>query len=72
MNFHSREKQIFKSFDFSNIRKDPKWTEASRNEGMQPSTTNNDSRQILSYNVYNQADLDNSVINGRGFIYLGI
>ena len=39
---------------------------------MQPTTSNNDSRPIFSYDVHNQAGFDNPFINGRGFIYLGI
>ena len=35
-------------------------------------TTSNNSRPILPYHVHNQADLDNSFIKGRDFIYLDI
>ena len=72
MNFHSCEKQIFKSFGCTRIRNDSKWTKTSRNEVMQPTTSNSDSRPIFPYHVHNQAGFDNPFINGRGFIYLGI
>ena len=52
--------------------KTQKWTKTIRNEVMQPTTSNNDSRPIFPYHVHNQADFDNPFINGRGFIYLGI
>ena len=39
---------------------------------MQPTTSTRDSRPIFPYQVHNQAGFDNSFINGRGFIYLGI
>ena len=39
---------------------------------MQPTTSNNDSRPIFPYHVHKPADLENSFINGRGFIYLDI
>ena len=72
MNFHGYEKQIFKSFGCTKIREDSKWTKTSRNEVMQSTTSNNDSRAIFPYHVHNLADFDNHFINGRGFIYLGI
>ena len=39
---------------------------------MQPRTSNSDSRPIFPYHVHNQAGFDNSFINQRGFIYLGV
>ena len=72
MNFHSCEKQIFKCFGCTKIRKDSKGTKTNRNEVMEPTTSNNDSRSICPYHVRNQADFDNPFINGRSFIYLGI
>ena len=72
MNFHRCKKQIFKSFSCTKIRNNSKWNKASRNEVMQPTTSNNDSLPILPYHVRNQAGFDNPFINGRGFIYLGI
>ena len=44
----------------------------SRNEVIQPTTSSNDSRPVFPYHVHNQTDFDNRLINGRGFIYLGI
>ena len=32
---------------------------------MQPTTSNNDLRTVFPYHVHNQADFDNSFINGR-------
>ena len=72
MNFHSCEKQIFKSFGCTHIRKDSKWTKTTRNKVMQPTISNNDSRRVFPYYVHNQADFDNPFINARGFIYLSI
>ena len=72
MNFHSSEKQIFKSFGCTKICNDSKGNKASRNEVMQPTTSSNDSRPIFPYYVHNQASFDNPFINGRGFIYLGM
>ena len=72
MNFHSYEKQIFKSSGCTKIRNDSKWTKTSRKEVMQATTSNSDSRPIFPYHVHNQADFDNPIINGRGFIYLGM
>ena len=72
MNFHNCEKQIFKSFGCTKIRKDSKRTKMSRNEVMQPTTSSNNLRTIFPYHVHHQADFDNPFINGRGFIYLGI
>ena len=72
MNFHSCIKQIFKSFGCTKIRNDSKWTKTSRNEVMQPTTSNNDSLPIFPYHVHNQTGFDDRFINGRGFIYLGI
>ena len=39
---------------------------------MQPASSNKDSRPIFLYHVHNQAGFDNTFINGRGFMYLGI
>ena len=41
----------------------------SRNEVMQPTTINSDSRPIFLYHLHNQAGFDNPSINGRGPIY---
>ena len=71
MNFHSCEKQIFKSFGCTKIHKDSRWTKTSLNEVMQPTSSNNGSRSIFPYHVHNQADFDDLFINGRGFICLG-
>ena len=38
---------------------------------MQLTTTNSDSRPILTYHVHNQAGFDNPFINERSFIYFG-
>ena len=48
-----------------------KWTKASQNEVLPPTTSNNP-RPDFPYYVQNQADFDNPFINGRGFIYLDI
>ena len=56
MNSHSCEKQIF---GCAKIRNDSKETKASRNEAMQLTNSNNDSRSIVPYHVHNQAGLDN-------------
>ena len=56
MNFHSCEKQIF---GCAKIHNDSKETKASRNEAMQLTNSNNDSRSIVPYHVHNQAGLDN-------------
>ena len=69
MNFHSFEKQIFKSFGCTKIYKDSKWTKANQNEVMHPTTSNNDSRAIFPYHVYKQTDFENPFLN---LIYLGI
>ena len=66
------EKQIFKSFGCTKIRKDLKWTKTNRNEVMQPTTSNNDSRPIFPYHVHNQVYFNNPFTNGIAFIYLGI
>ena len=42
MNFHSYEKQIFKSFGCTKIRNNSKWIKTSQNELMQTTTSNND------------------------------
>ena len=39
---------------------------------MQPTTSNNDSRPGFFNHVHNQTSFDNPVINGSGFINLGI
>ena len=39
---------------------------------MQLPTSNNNWRPIFPYHVHNQTDFDNPIINGRGFIYVGI
>ena len=49
-----------------------KRTKKSRNEVMQPTTSNSDSQPIFPYHVHNQAGFDNPFINGRGFIYQDI
>ena len=72
MIFHSCEKETFNFFGCTKIRNDLKWTKTSRNEEMQPTASNSDSRQIFPYHVHNQADIDNPFINGRSFIYFGI
>ena len=72
MNFHSCEKQIFKSFGCTKIRNDSKQTKTSRNEVMQPTTSNSDSRLIFPYHVHNQAGFHNLFIKEKDFIYLGI
>ena len=69
MNFHSCEKQIFKSFGCTKIYNDSKWNKASQNEVMQPATSNNDSRPIFPYHVHNQASFDNSFINGHSLLF---
>ena len=71
MNFHSCEKQIFKSFGCTKILKRFKMNQNDPYEVMQPTTSYN-SRVIFTYNVHNLADFDNLFINGRGFICLGI
>ena len=72
MDFQSCEKQIFKSFGWTRIRSDLKWTKTSRNEVMQPTTIDIGSRPIFLYIVHNQVGFDNPFINERGSIYLGI
>ena len=72
MNFHSYEKQIFKSFGCTEILHDSKSTKTSRNEVMQPTTNNSDSRPNFPYYILDQAGFENPFINGRVFIYLGI
>ena len=72
MNFHSCEKQIFKSFGCTKIRSDLEWTKTSRNQVIQPITINSDLQPIFPYHVHNQAGFDNPFINGRNSIYLGI
>ena len=72
MNFYSYEKQIFKSFSCTKIRKDSKCTKTNQNEVMQPTTSNIDSRPIFPYHVHHQADPENPFIIIRGFICLGI
>ena len=62
MNFHSCEKQMFKSFGCTEIRKDSEWTKTSRNEVMQPTASNNDSRQIFPYHVHKEADFENILL----------
>ena len=72
MNFHSYEKQIFKSFSCTEIRNDSKWTKLCRKEVMR---TQNQQQRLTTnfpYHVDNQSGFDNPFINGRGFIYLGI
>ena len=66
MNYRSCEKQIFKSFGYTKIRKD--WNES---KVMQPTTSNN-SLPNFSYHVHNQVDFKNPFISGRVFICLGI
>ena len=39
---------------------------------MQHTISNNDSWPVLPYHAQNQEDFDNSLIKGRGFIYLDI
>ena len=51
---------------------DSKWTKTKRNEEMQPTTSNNNSRPVFPYHVHNQADFDYLFINERDFIYRGI
>ena len=65
MNFHSCEKQIFKSFGCTKPRNDSKLTKASRNKVMQPTDSNNDSGPIFHSHVHNQAGFDNPFINGE-------
>ena len=72
MNFHTCEKEIFKFFNCSKTHSDSKSTKTSRNEVMQLTSSNSDSRPIFLYHVHNQAGFGNPFINGRGFIYLGI
>ena len=62
MNFDSSEKQIFKSFSCTKIRKDSKWTETSWNEVMLSSNSNNFSRLIFPYRVHNQTDFDSHLL----------
>ena len=66
MNFHTCEKQIFKSFNCSKTRSDSKSTKTSRNEVMQLTSSNSDPWPIFLYHVYNQAGFDNPFIIGRG------
>ena len=47
INFRNCEKYIFESFDNTKIRNDSKWTKTSRNEVMQPTTSNNESQPIF-------------------------
>ena len=61
MNFHSCKKQIFKSFVCNKTVNDSQWTKTSRNEVMQPTTNNNDSRPIIPYHVHIQAGFDKSL-----------
>ena len=63
---------MFKSFRCTKIRNDSKWTKTSRNEVMQPTSNNSDSRPNFHYHVHNQAGFVNPFINGRVFIYFGI
>ena len=72
MNFHSCEKQIFKSFSCTKICNKSKWTKTSRGEVMQPTIRNSDSRPVFSYDVHSQPCFDIPFINGRSFIYFGI
>ena len=72
MNIHSYKKQLFKPsavLKFAKTQNEPK---TSRKELMQPPTSNNNWRPIFPYHVHNQTDFDNPIINGRGFIYVGI
>ena len=71
-NFHSCKRQIFKIFGCTQICNDSKETKTTRNEVIEPTTGNTNSRPIFPYHVNNQAGFDNRFINGRGFIYLGI
>ena len=71
MNFHSHEKQIFKSFavlKFATTENEPKQTKMMDCELR---TSNSDSRPIFPLHVHNQTGFGNPFINGRGFIYLG-
>ena len=63
---------MFKSFRCTKIRNDSKWTKTSRNEVMQPTSNNSDSRQNFHYHVHDQKGFVNPFINGRGVIYFGI
>ena len=58
------------SIDCTKIHNNSKRTKTSRNEVMQPRTSNNHSRPIVY--VHNQAGFGKSVIKGRGFIYVSI
>ena len=71
-NFHSCKRQIFKIFGCTKICNESKETKPTRNEVIEPTTGNTNSRPIFPYHVNNQAGFDNPFINGRGFIYLGI
>ena len=55
MNFHSCEKDIFKFFGCTKI----------RNEVMQPTSSNNDSRSIFPYIVQNRAGFDNHLLTEK-------
>ena len=72
LNFRSCEKQIFQFLGCSKICNDSKWTKTSRNEVMQPTPSNSNSRTVFPYHVHNQAGFDNPFINRRGIIYLSI
>ena len=61
--------QIFKFLGCIKICKDSTWTKTRRNKIMQPITSNNDSRPVFRYHVYNQADFDNPFINWRRFMF---
>ena len=63
MNFHSCEKQIFKSLGCTKIREDSKWTKIRQKEVMQPTTSNNDLRPVFPYHIHNQADIEKPFIS---------
>ena len=60
------------SIDCAKIHNNSNWTKTSRNEVMQPKTSNNYSQPIFPRLFHNQAGFDKLVINRRDLIYLDI
>ena len=70
MNFHRLEKQIFiYRLKFAAIQNEPKRTEM-KQCNPQPAAAIRD--QLFLSHVHNKAGFGKPVINGTGFIYLGI
>ena len=71
MNFHSCEKEIFKSFGCTKICKDLKMNQ---NEPKRSNATHNQQQFTNNFSLPcpQIGGFDNSFINGRGFIYFSI